>query len=79
MSAHKHDCAPLTAHGPAKSTHVGPSGYELFWRRAPMIVYPNCFLILLCSFYGWPWLGMTLGAFSTLILLGVALAECLQM
>ena len=78
MTSHKRDYAPLAAtHGQATPTHVSPSDYELFWRRAPVIVYPNCLLILFCSFYGWPWLGMTLGAISTLVLLGVALTECL--
>ena len=79
MTSYAESYAPLAARDPANHMHLGRSGYEVFWRRAPTINFSICFLVLYCSFNGWPWLGMALSAFSTLTLLAVALVEFMQM
>lgn len=77
MTSRTRDYVPSAAYGRAESTYVGSSSYEVFWHRVPMIVYPNCLLALFCSFYEWLWLGLTLAACCALMVLGVALTECL--
>jgi hypothetical protein len=77
MTTNTRERAPSAAYGQAKHTNVRPSSYEVFWRRAPIFLFPNCLSVLFCSFYGWPWLGLALAACPVLVLLTVLAAECL--
>ena len=77
MTSHTREYVPFAAHAPAKSTCVGSNSYEVFWRRVPIILFPNCLSILFCSFYEWPWLALTFAVCPALVLLAVLVAECL--
>jgi hypothetical protein len=78
MAPYPHDYAPLAAPGSRRPSRIDPGHYKLFWRRAPIFFPQMCFFGICCSFAGWLWLGIAFNAFFVCLLLGVALAEWLQ-